>query len=534
MLRKLTLYILALLVITTLVPALPSHAQDGGGTICYSWASLGDSYAKPVRGTITNEHYKDIWRFVGHDGVSAQVVMTVTEGSLEPFIYITNEATGVRILSSTANVVDEQATVIVRIDDEDLDEGVSYSITVTRLGEATGPTTGSYRMTLEQTAAAGLGKWDNSIAEFHANIYDGEIVSGGIYQDDRLDAWYFSGREGDTVTIIVRAVGDTAFSYYDQFVYLAVLDRTYNRWTRLAEVGSSDGSEMKIEHATLTSTEDYVIAVRAYDGPVPPYELFLAGSGGTRPNPLSCTSPLPPCPVNSPLGTPAITLLNNEPVTGGINVVDFISTYQFSAYEGDVVTITMQRIGGDLDTLLGLVDSGGNILARDESDDPALSTLNRVTIGADGCYFVYAAREGIDAGTTEGTYTLTATGIPQGNNVPQPPADIPFIGDIEATISAAGAISSDDWQAAYRFEATETGPYVIQAVRVSGDLKPTVRLLNGDLEEISYVSANFAGNASNVLTINANEGEYYFIVVEREGGATGPSNGEFSLTITPN
>jgi hypothetical protein len=257
----------------------------------------------------------------------------------------------------------------------------------------------------------------------------------------------------------------------------------------------------------------------------------MSGSGGPRPEPPPCGDPLPQCPAESPLGTPAVQLLDSVSQSDGITASVPIVPYQFVAFSGNEVTITMRRTGGDLDTFLGLLDVDGNVVARDESADPEISTIESFPIPDDGCYFVYASREGVNDGTTEGTFTIIATGIPQGDETPQPPRDMVFGGDVEDGETVSETISSTDWQVVYRFQG-DGETYRVTATRLNGDLRPSLTLLDADYNELDSVSANFAGNASNPLVFDTVDGDYYFIVVQREGGESGTTSGDFTLTLS--
>ena len=85
--------------------------------------------------------------------------------------------------------------------------------------------------------------------------------------------------------------------------------------------------------------------------------------------------------------------------------------YVFNAEANDVVTISMNATSGNLDTLLQLVGSNGNLLTvNDDSNNSTNSTISNYRIVQPGQYTIVATRYGKELGGTEGAFTLTLTG----------------------------------------------------------------------------------------------------------------------------
>lgn len=510
-------------------------SQDGGGgVICYGWHSIDPNNRAAVTGTITAGEVAQNWRFTGKAGTMVTIRMAVTDGSLDPFLYVTDGQTGERLVSGSANDLSNQKIVTIQ---EFLKTDGSHVITATRLGEAMGSSTGSYRLTLELGPPVKLSQvyedGDNSYTQFNHLIYDGAVVRGSIPAGRHFDAWYFQGSAGQRVTAVLTGVQDTQLVPDDTILAIWWNNVERNRWDQVAAIGAVNGNEMRLINYGLPSNGDYMVVVDANDTPLSNYQLTFAGAGGPRPDPPPCGDPLPSCPATSPLGVPASQILNIVPQSGGVTVSTPIVPFQFPAFANNSVSVTMQRTGGNLDTLLGILDQNGNVLVRDESTDPAKSVIANFTIPADGCYYIFASREDVDAGTTEGTFSIVAQGIPQGDDTPQPPRDMAFGGDINSGETATQTITSDNWRVAYRFRA-DGKTYRAIATRINGDLKPGLMLLDAEHNPISQVSASFAGNVSNPLVFATQEGAYYFIVVQREGGVGGTNSGDFTLTVNLN
>lgn len=112
---------------------------------------------------------------------------------------------------------------------------------------------------------------------------------------------------------------------------------------------------------------------------------------------------------------------NDEPLITSINygmtVVESITDYaffdwwQFDATAGDKIVVSMEADDG-LQPLLGLMDSGGDILTRSDLEtvtEPDGVAFMQYDITTTAQYTIIATRDGRDIGTTTGRYLLTLT-----------------------------------------------------------------------------------------------------------------------------
>lgn len=585
--RKWLIYIVFMFLVSA--PSVINAQDAGGGNICFSWYSLDPNNSRVIAGEVNNNQPAQNWTFPGKASTFANIRVEVTDGTLDPLVHITDLLTEQRILTTSSNEQTSDGRRLITIKNLALSSDGDYTITVTRLGEARGATSGRYRLSLEP----GL---QNTISgnRQDAPIYDSEVVQGpgGALPD----AWYFTGRINQVVTIVLNSTGETTSSQpitnmatiFGQaglytnatgtgsnmsLIHGAVVEilsegdsRTQVRvaggqigWVASNAIRRSDSSpgglsltlqsssdgetwqsltqaagtaEARITNFTLPANSQYAIVVTAPGE----YRLTLAGAGGERALDLPCIEPPPECPANSPLGGPSIALDNETPASGNISGASPAIAFQFVAMEGNSVTIRMQRTGGDLKTFVGLANTRGDLLARNLGFDPALSVISDFAIPADACYYAYASREGVGDGTTQGTFTLTVSGIPDSETErpPDPPPGTVFGRDVNPGDTASGAITGTDWQVSYRFRAESSREFTAIATRSSGDLAPALALLDASGRQQDAVTANFVGNASNPLTFRVEAGKYYFIVVRRESGANGSDSGDFTLTLTGN
>ncbi|MGB7338556.1 MAG: PPC domain-containing protein [Phototrophicaceae bacterium] len=116
-------------------------------------------------------------------------------------------------------------------------------------------------------------------------------------------------------------------------------------------------------------------------------------------------------------GEEELAILPNVPVQGSLTTNNALDVYTFNASAGQIVTITMQRTSGILDTSVFLLSPAGiQISANDDapagsfvgaSDRTTDSLISGFTIPADGTYTIVASRFGTIYGGTTGTYQLS-------------------------------------------------------------------------------------------------------------------------------
>lgn len=100
-------------------------------------------------------------------------------------------------------------------------------------------------------------------------------------------------------------------------------------------------------------------------------------------------------------------------MTYGQNLIGTISDevyalfYQFQGNAGDVVTITAERITGDLDPIVVLRDAQEQTIVVSDDDTVDLNEQFTVTLEADGRYVIAVTRFGLRDGTTGGDFRLS-------------------------------------------------------------------------------------------------------------------------------
>ena len=102
-------------------------------------------------------------------------------------------------------------------------------------------------------------------------------------------------------------------------------------------------------------------------------------------------------------------LAHVDRVQDSISDADFARGYVFNGTANMQVTISMERIDGDLDPYLLLIERASRtvIAENDDFNNSLNAKLDNVTLPADGDYIIVATRYQGEAGTTSGMYTLS-------------------------------------------------------------------------------------------------------------------------------
>lgn len=111
--------------------------------------------------------------------------------------------------------------------------------------------------------------------------------------------------------------------------------------------------------------------------------------------------------------TGQLPLAAGESVTGRIDGETVYEAYSFEGVTGDIVSLRMDAVDGNLDAKVYLLDPAGNVVAVNDdavnADTTNAAILNQ-TLVSDGTYSAVTTRYGQDYGGTEGAYSLTLTG----------------------------------------------------------------------------------------------------------------------------
>lgn len=129
-----------------------------------------------------------------------------------------------------------------------------------------------------------------------------------------------------------------------------------------------------------------------------------------------------------------IGINRDTPVQGRITNDQPYVTYSFPGTAGEVVSVGMQTVDGNLDTLLQVVSSNGALVGvNDDSGVSTNSFVSNLRLINDDTYTIIASRYGKEIGGTEGVFQISLTG--PSSDLPPEFANLQLPdGDIEVTL----------------------------------------------------------------------------------------------------
>lgn len=349
-------------------------------------------------------------------------------------------------------------------------------------------------------------------AQVGGPIAYGQTVSGEITNDTFRVVYTFQGRQGE----IIEARLSRTSGNLDPVLIL--LDGTNTMIARDDDGGP--GYAARLDSVALPSDGLYFLIAARFGQDrgltTGGYSLSLARVGI----------------VSDPrLEAGAIPLGFGENVVRELNDARYQHIYTFSALRGDLISLTMNRISGDLDPVLILADAQGNTLLIND-DDPAFpGTLDAAItdwrVMQSGSYLVAAMRFGGAAGRTRGGYSLSLSRVPPEALGGSPERAILLD---EGTVGS-GVIDRDSVRRYYLVEARSGDTLSIEATRTSGNLDPTLELRAPDGRPLTAHDAGVRGRNARITAFTAPIDGLYLVIVSRFNGDEGRSTGGYTLTV---
>ncbi len=204
------------------------------------------------------------------------------------------------------------------------------------------------------------------------------------------------------------------------------------------------------------------------------------------------------------------------------------AVYYFDGLRGEVVTVRLRVIGGDLDPVLTVFDSDGNVLGNsDDSGGEFDAIISTQRIPHSGRYYIVAGRFGYGLGSTGGEYALTLERI----GISSTPGSVLRYGD-----SVVYNITNGEPLVYYSFRAIRGDIVDVELKRHSGDLDPYLQVLqmvDGNFFVIAYNDDVLGAESPDAMIANLliEETGIYMIEASRYGQAAGDTSGSFVLTL---
>ncbi len=370
----------------------------------------------PIQATF--DQTPDVYRFEARAGELIDLSVTADPGVDPVLILVTSQLREV-VSSGTGTLTGLRAPMA----------GSYYLIVATRFGPA-GPT-GGYILALSQPDREGVTpppqaseteeSATTTTADEESIIRYGQTVSGVI--DDATPGRIYTlvGAAGDHVRISLRAADGSALD-----PYLEVRDAD---GAILANNDDIDPGVIRDSLLTLTLPADgeYQIIASRYVGPDTDitsgaYELTVeqitaeeaAAATATGSGEQTATTGATATGTNT--NATLVPLRYGQTQVGTIDDDQFLLFFIFSGTEGDVVTVEVDRLSGNLDTVAHLYQASGDSWAQIayNDDNPNGGTydplISDVTLPASGPYLIAVGRYGLEqeSGMT-GTFAITLT-----------------------------------------------------------------------------------------------------------------------------
>lgn len=351
----------------------------GGGSQPMSGASI--NIGRRVTGQISQEVTEHIYRFEALRGQVLNIQMRRTSGSLDPMLDLLDGA-GQPLISGDDDPFNEQSSDAGIANFTIPDDGIYY-IRATRYGRESGSSFGTYVLSIDEIPVSELG---TTPANARLLSY-GDRVSGEIDDEVYTRFFRFEGQRGDVISVIVTREGGN----------IAPRVSLLNNELRTLSISPDAAAvtEARIPGASLPQDGVYYIAVSRYQGSegfsVGTFDLEFNGRRG--------------------IGAPnSLEMIYGAQLSGSIDDAKYSEIYLFVGEAGDRISISMERLEGDLDPLLTLRDPSGKQLDFNDDVDPDVGnrdSLIEAVLPVDGIYTIEASRFEKHSGTTSGIYVLT-------------------------------------------------------------------------------------------------------------------------------
>ena len=334
----------------------------------------------------------------------------------------------------------------------------------------------------------------------------GLTVTGSLGNAAPRIVYAFDGLRGEIVRVRLNVTAG------DLDPMLLILDGNGTP-VALKDDGSSR-SDLAVESLRLPRSDRYAIVVSRFGGPLG------ATSGGY-------TIGVERVGVSSSSGS---ALRYGDTVINEINDRNPQIYYSFRARRGDIVNVKMQRISGDLDTYLQVVNQSALVIS-DNDDVPGSGSLDaeigNLVIEQDGAYVIIATRFGQAAGNSSGAFFLTleeAADSGMGNTLATA---------LEALedLPVEGELTDERFARYYRFDARANDMVTVRMERLGGGLDSLLAIVDAAGTELTSNDDTEGSQNSAIVDFLIPADGVYYIVATRYERAQGKTQGRYRLTF---
>jgi hypothetical protein len=340
----------------------------------------------------------------------------------------------------------------------------------------------------------------------------GQTVEGRLTDESFRTVYAFQGQQGEIVDAVMRRLDgnlDPALLLLDSANALIARDDD-----------GADNLNAALSAVILPRTETYFLVATRF-----------GQAQGTTTGRYSLTLTRVGVAADPELEAETLLLRYDESAVRELNDAQPQHIYTFAALRGDLITIRMTRISGDLDSALILADSEGNVLLINDEATDRRGTLDAAIVEwrvpATASYLLVATRFGGEGGNTRGAYSLLLTRVPPEQLGLTPERAVL----LEFGERVAGRITRDAVRRYYLFQAGAGQLITAEVTRTRGNLDPTLALFTADLVPLAEQSESVRGQRARLADYRIPRDGMYMLIVSRFNAEAGITEGEFTLQL---
>ncbi len=497
---------LSLLILFLLGTTAVAFAQEATQEAAATSADKTLTYSVAVNSEITNSTFSEIWTLTTASADRIMVQVERTSGNLLPDVSILN-ASDQQIAQSYGP---DATGAVAEIESFTLPGAGTFKVLVQRAEGGTGLTTGGYSLTVTPRATA-VDNPNNAVTL-------GEVVAGTPTNGELTGTqWYqrytFNAAGEDVIRITAKRTGGTLFPEVE------ILDANGTS-LRIGYTDYGNGDIAEIESFALPSAGAYTIALtraQRFTGETTgTYELDVTILGAGESNPMMAVS--------------SGDVVYDTDLTGNIGA-QWYQDWKLTTTAADVLTLTVTRTSGNLQPEVILLGGSGQEVTHGYTSNTGDSaTISHYTLPSAGTFTVRVSRAQGKGGFSTGGYSLTVALDGSGDGSPILSESS---GAIENTQEQTGTITGKQWANSWDYQGTKAENISITVERSSGTLIPRVDIRDSNGQTLNTGYANASRDGAEITNYTLPGTGAYKIVVYRENGQTGYTEGDYTLTVEP-
>jgi hypothetical protein len=337
----------------------------------------------------------------------------------------------------------------------------------------------------------------------------GQLVQGTLNFETPRIVYAFEGLRGEVINVdveVLRGDLDPVVTLVDETGAL-LASRDDGGFTRV----SSNSRNVHLEAVRIPRSDRYYLVVGRFG-----YSLgSTAGDFTLRVERIG---------VSSASGS---ALRYGDSVSNTITDENPAVYYTFEGRRGDIISVQMLAISGNLDAFVQVVNSASIVIAENDDALGLNAAINGLVIREDGTYVIIATRFGQGAGRSSGSFVLTLESAAQSGLGRRIDAALPLAyGD-----SVEGELTADAFTQFYTFDGQPNDVITIRMDRASGNLDPLIALLDPQGNEIVSDDDSGEGQNSLISGFRLPAAGRYTLVATRFDRQAGTTTGRYTLSL---